>query len=119
MTIALDDFTALQRKVEKLKKEKDKAEGAYEECLRRLKDEFGCDSLSDAESLLLKTQEEEQAALQEYNKEKRRFEKKHQSVLEGRGTEGWGSDQFMKDMHDRQRTAIKKMTKEKDNGDQT
>jgi outer membrane protein TolC len=79
--IVLDDFDKLKAKVERLKAEKERAEGARDQLLRTLKEEFGCKSLQEAEALLAKLQSEETAALKKYNSYRTRFEKRWRKVL--------------------------------------
>ena len=57
----LSDLTALKKQVDDLQRTADRASGALEQAMSRLKDEFGCASLKDAKVLLkgLQTQETE------------------------------------------------------------
>jgi len=53
-------FAKIKEKVDRLKREADKAEGAYEELLRVLKRDFDCDNLDDAKELLERLIRQEQ-----------------------------------------------------------
>jgi predicted nucleotide-binding protein (sugar kinase/HSP70/actin superfamily) len=76
-----DDFQKLLRKVEKIKQEKSRADGALEQVLKRLKEEFGCKSLTDAKRLLEKLGQEERDLFTAYNEARRRFDKKWKAKL--------------------------------------
>lgn len=80
--IVLDDFPEFQRKVERLRRSADEAAGAYQELLRRVKEETGVTSLSEAERKLEEIKDEEIAAYRKYRKERIRFEEKWKGVLE-------------------------------------
>ena len=81
MVISFDDFSKLKRKVEKARAERDKASGAKEELLRKLKEEFGADSLREGRKKLEELQDERQAVLKEYNREFRKFEQEFAEAL--------------------------------------
>lgn len=80
--IALDDYQALQRKVQKLQQERDKAAGALEQLLRQLQKEFGHRDLKAAKKALEQMKDKEQQAYQKYVKAKAAFEKQWKDVLE-------------------------------------
>lgn len=79
--ISLDDLPSLQRKVERLKAKADKAAGAKDQILRRLRKEFGCKTMKEAKKLLEDLITKENQAAVKYSKEKKAFEKKHAKVL--------------------------------------
>jgi hypothetical protein len=54
----ISDFTALKAKIENAKTKRARAEGAMAEGLKRLKSEFQCDSLEDADKKLDALQKE-------------------------------------------------------------
>lgn len=54
----IEDFTELREKIEAAKVKKSKAEGALEEFMNRLKSEFGCSTIEEAEKKLGKLQAE-------------------------------------------------------------
>ena len=49
---ALQRYLDLKEKADRLRREADRAAGAEEQLMKRLKEEFGCDSVKKAESLL-------------------------------------------------------------------
>lgn len=62
----LDDYPAVERQVERLKRAHARAEGALAEKLRRLKAVFGCDSEKAGHKRLKELQAEEHAAAESY-----------------------------------------------------
>jgi len=52
------EYKALKLKVESLQREKDRREGAVEQALYALQEEFGCETLKAAKKLLLKIEAE-------------------------------------------------------------
>lgn len=54
----ISDFTALKAKIEDAKTRRARSEGAFQEGLKRLKSEFQCDSLEDADKKLQSLQKE-------------------------------------------------------------
>ena len=78
----LKRFTALKQKAEDAQREADKAQGALDQLKERLKKEFQCNSLKDAETLLRKLEKEEKEAEREFDKSLAEFEDKFGSVLE-------------------------------------
>ena len=54
----IEDFTELREKIEAAKVKKSKAEGALEEFMNRLKEEFGCSTIEEAKKKLGKIQAE-------------------------------------------------------------
>lgn len=77
----LDDFEELKRKVERIKTDRDKAEGAYQQMLSRLKEEFGCTSLKSAEQMLRQLEEKERKWAVKFAAEKKAFEEKWKNQL--------------------------------------
>lgn len=61
MTIDVAEYTQLKDKVDRLRTKADKAKGAFDASIKRIKDEFGCDSLEEARERLdeLKTKQAE------------------------------------------------------------
>lgn len=66
MTIDLEEYQGLKKKVDKAKADADKAQGALERALAELKSEHGCDDLPEAEKLLKTLEKEEAAAEKDY-----------------------------------------------------
>lgn len=72
----LDDLLELRTRVDELRREADRADGAYSEALRRLQTEFGCDSIEQAEKRLAKLKTEELRAAEEFDAELQTFKEK-------------------------------------------
>jgi uncharacterized protein with ATP-grasp and redox domains len=81
MTLALDDYQELLRKLDRLKRRRDQAKGALNEILKRLKKEFGCNTIQEAEAKLEELLTKEIETHKRYVKVKTRFEKKYAKVL--------------------------------------
>lgn len=81
MTIDLKEFQRLTEEVGRLQREADKAAGAYDEQMRRLKDEFDCDSIAEAKELLTELESEVTTAEKAYGKAVKKFEKEWADVL--------------------------------------
>lgn len=73
--IQIDDFEALKRKVERLKREDAEAAGAEKQLAARAREEFGCESLEEIERLLASLQDEEPAAAEEVTAKREAFER--------------------------------------------
>lgn len=56
MTIDVDDFDRLRKRVDQLKSERDRARGALDGLRKRLKEEFGCDTSDEAREKLKRMQ---------------------------------------------------------------
>jgi hypothetical protein len=78
----LDDFERLKRRVERLKDQKAKAEGALEEVLKRIKAETGCKTVAEAEKFLKKLQDQERQEALAFTKAKASFEKRWKGKLD-------------------------------------
>lgn len=68
-------YNALRKKVERLKRDADRAEGAHDELMSRLEEEFGVTELSEAENKLAELELELQQAEREFNKKLAEFER--------------------------------------------
>ena len=77
-----DNFEALKREVEDVTRKRDKAAGALEQVLKRLKKDFGCRTLKEAKAKLVALEEQERKAAKDYTAKKEEFEKKWKQVLE-------------------------------------
>lgn len=80
MAVSIEEYRKLKTKVEERKKAAAKAEGAYDEAMRRLKS-AGFDSIEDAEAGLAKLKVEEDEAEQAYQTELKSFEAKWKDKL--------------------------------------
>ena len=76
MTIDLDQYHRLKKKADQARADADRAEGALEQLMKKLQDDFNCDSIIDAEELLTQFKNEEKHAEESYEKELTNFEGK-------------------------------------------
>lgn len=81
MTLSVEEYRKLKLKVEDRKAAAARAEGAYDEAVRRLK-EAGFGSIEEAEQGLAKLKAEEAEAEQAYQAELKKFEEKWGSKLQ-------------------------------------
>lgn len=81
MASSLDDFSELLRRVEKLRSEKDRAAGAYQQLMSRLKKEYGCKTLKQAKRLLARLRSEEDSARERCEKELAAFKARWPDLL--------------------------------------
>lgn len=75
MTVSVEEYRKLKSKVDERKAAASRAEGAYDEAVRRLK-EAGCSSVEDAEAKLKQLKAEEAEAEQAYEAELKKFKEK-------------------------------------------
>ncbi len=81
MSIDLKQYEKLRRKADDLKREVDKAEGALEQLMGGLDNEFGCKTLSQAQKMLKKLSSDEAKASEKYESDLAEFEKEWGEVL--------------------------------------
>lgn len=60
--LSREEFEKLKRQVEDAKAEADRAQGAYDQLMERLKKEFNCKTLEEAKILLVKIQRQREEA---------------------------------------------------------
>lgn len=84
MAIDVAQYNVLKKKAADAKSEADRAEGALQAKMRQLKDEFGCDSISVAEALLVEKNKALEAAEAEYGQKLAEFQEKWGKLLEAR-----------------------------------
>lgn len=85
--ISLDDYQALKRKVETIRRDKDKARGALDQVMSDIKEEFGVKTIKEAKLLLTKLELDRQMAADKYLAKKKKFEEKWKDVLEAMDNE--------------------------------
>lgn len=73
--LTLDKYNQLKRQVEQLQREHDRAAGALEQIRLRLVTEFGCNSIKQAERLLVKLEQEAGELEKRFDKELKDFQK--------------------------------------------
>lgn len=77
----LSELRKIRSRVEQLRSESDRAAGALAEHMRRLKDEFDCDTVEQGEDLLRRIQADTTAAEKKLGKMVKDFEKKWKDML--------------------------------------
>lgn len=77
----LERFSVLKKQIAQMQRECDKAQGALEEIQKRLKTEFGCKTLDEAEVLLEELKAEVKTIARKFRKEIRVFERKYREFL--------------------------------------
>lgn len=80
--ISLDDFEAVKRKVESLRRKRDESIGALKQLKLRLKREFNCDTIAEAKELLDQLTQQEVELASRWSKQLAAFKKKWKSMLE-------------------------------------
>ena len=64
----IEDLQELKEKTERMRQERDKAQGRLEEVEKQLKETFGVKTLKAAEKMLSKLEEDEEKARNEFDK---------------------------------------------------
>jgi hypothetical protein len=83
--VGIDDVTAVKKKLDRLRRESDRAAGVMDGIMKRLKDEFGCHTLKEAKAKLKEMQAQEAKAKSTFNKAFNAFEKEWGEVLNDGG----------------------------------
>ena len=78
----LERYTRVKKQVENLQREHDRAEGILSECLGRLQEKFGVDSLKAANQLLKKLEEQGQQREQKFEQELAHFEEQYGQFID-------------------------------------
>lgn len=76
MSITEEQYRKLKREVEEAKSEADRAKGALEHLMKRLKEEFKCDTLKEAKALLAELEGKETKALKIFEQLMEEYEEK-------------------------------------------
>lgn len=80
--IMLDDFEKIKREVAELERRAHQATGAFNQIMKRLKKEFGCATIKEAEALLEKKKKRELIYAKKWMKMKKVWLKKYKHLLE-------------------------------------
>ena len=83
MTISVEEYQKLKKRVETVRREHDKAQGALEQTMKRLKEEFDCDSLKEARQLHKRLKREAAEAAEKFDGALAEFQEKWEGVLDG------------------------------------
>lgn len=81
MALSIKDFEKIKSKVDQLKREQSRAEGALESVMERIKDEFDCDSMAEAKELQKKLNEAAKKAETKYREALEEFEQNWGDLL--------------------------------------
>lgn len=79
--IDIDKYNALKKRADKAKEDAVRAEGALEQQMKKLADEFGCESVQQAETMLSDLKKQEQESVEVYNQRMADFEEKWGKLL--------------------------------------
>jgi predicted transcriptional regulator len=82
MTIDLKEFQQLKSDISRLRREADKAAGALSEQMKRLKEEYGCGTIKEAEALLKKLNVQADECEAKFRKLLKKFEDNWADILE-------------------------------------
>lgn len=74
MTIKLDKYLALKRRVESAQQKADQADGAIGEVMKQLKREFGCSTLNEAKRKLKQLEKQEVESKEKFDSAVEKFE---------------------------------------------
>lgn len=83
MTVVMDDFPALLRRIEKIRRKVDMAQGALDQLLRRLEKEFNCSSIEDGQAQLDKMNKQLNVLFKKYVEFRKKFDEEYKDLLEG------------------------------------
>lgn len=75
MTIGMKEFNELKAQAENCQRKADKAQGALDQTMKVLKDDYGCDNIEEAKELVKKE-------TRETNKLKSKFEMIHKEFMD-------------------------------------
>ena len=76
MSIDIQEYTNLKKRADSLKSQADRAQGALEQHMKKLKEEFNCESIAEAEELLNQLKDEQKKIEVSYNKALGEFKEK-------------------------------------------
>ncbi len=85
--IDLKQYNELKKKVDRLQRDADRAQGALDKLMDELKDEFSCGTLEEAEKMLAGLEKKAEKAERDYVRKLAAFEEKWSEVL-GEGETG-------------------------------
>ena len=74
--LKLKKYMNLKKRVEQAQQEANRAEGALEQVMKQLKEEFGCITLEDAKKKLKSLEKQEQKARTDFEEAMEEFEEK-------------------------------------------
>ncbi len=71
---SIERFKELKAKVDRLRREYDRAEGALEQAMMKLKKQYGCKTLEEGRALLVKTEKDCKRKRAKFDKAMERFD---------------------------------------------
>ena len=74
--LSKEEFEKLKREVDQAHAESERAKGARDQLMRRLHDEFECDSLEEARTLLKKIQRQKDEAMKTFDEKMSDYRRK-------------------------------------------
>jgi phage shock protein A len=80
--ISIEEFERIRARIEKMKRDRDKASGAMESVMSQIKKEFGCSTLKEASKKLVKLTQEQEKLEKEIEQKEAEFQEKWADVLE-------------------------------------
>ncbi len=81
MTHRAEKLARIKKTIDRTQRESDKAAGELRSIMQRIRTEFGCSTIKEAQSKLEKMLSKEKALSKTLNKQLRRFEAKHSAIL--------------------------------------
>lgn len=81
-SITVKEYQRLKEAVEQKEKEVQRAQGAYDEGLKRLKTEFGCEDVQQAKEKLARLEQKEKDAFESFETKLEQFKKDFGDVLD-------------------------------------
>lgn len=82
MSITQSEYDRLKDTVDRRQKQAERAKGALQQAMKRLKDEFGVDSIQAGQALLATLTEDEKKAAKIFEKKYAEFREKWEDTLE-------------------------------------
>ena len=79
--INIEEYQKLKKKSENAKADVARAEGALEQQMQKLKEEFDCETIEEAQKMLRNLEKQEKKAEEEYEKELTKFKEKWKDEL--------------------------------------
>lgn len=83
MPLEVKEFEAMKKKIEDLRRQSDKAQGAFEQTMETLKKDFGCETIEVAKEKTDELREKAVKLKARYEKSEKEFLKKWGSLLKG------------------------------------
>lgn len=79
--IDIEQYNRIKKKADQARADVQRAEGALDQVMKNLKDDFGCSTIEEAEAKLIELEEQEKAAEAAYQTELAAFQEKWGDLL--------------------------------------